>query len=66
MSPSLPSLKPLKRIAVIGAGAAGITQTKQLVDAFADASSEFELDLVVFEVRDDVGGVWSVPYAWQS
>lgn len=55
------------RIAVIGAGSAGIAQAKQAIDAFHSkqylskpASDRKQLELVVFEERDEVGGVWSV------
>lgn len=45
------------RIAIIGAGAAGLAQAKQVLDAFR-TSEGLEVDLVVFEARRDVGGVW--------
>lgn len=49
-----------KRIAIIGAGAAGLAQAKQVLDAFRTSSSGLQdgVDLVVFESRNDVGGVW--------
>ncbi len=49
---------PITRIAVIGAGAAGITQAKQIVDAWSVNNVETQLQIVVFEARDAVGGVW--------
>lgn len=51
--------KKVVRVAVIGAGAAGIAQAKELVNAFAhpDATNQ-QLELVVFEARHAVGGVW--------
>jgi cation diffusion facilitator CzcD-associated flavoprotein CzcO len=45
-----------KRIAVIGAGAAGLAQAKQILDAFQGRTVE----LVIYEARNDVGGVWCV------
>lgn len=49
-----------KRIAIIGAGAAGLAQAKQVLDAFSTSSAGLPdgVDLVVFESRNDVGGVW--------
>lgn len=53
--------RPFKKIAVIGAGAAGLAQAKQLLQAFEFGSgSPFRLHLVVFEAKSQVGGVWSV------
>lgn len=48
---------PLPRIAVIGAGAAGLAQAKQVLDAFRIPQGP-GVELVVFEARRDVGGVW--------
>jgi cation diffusion facilitator CzcD-associated flavoprotein CzcO len=45
-----------KRIAIIGAGAAGLAQAKQILDAFPEQTVE----LVIYEARNDVGGVWYV------
>ncbi|KAG7548997.1 hypothetical protein FFLO_03110 [Filobasidium floriforme] len=50
--------RPVKRIAVIGAGAAGIAQAKEILEAFQHGKSEFRVDLVVFESRSKIGGVW--------
>lgn len=47
----------LPRIAIVGAGAAGLAQTKQVLDAFR-TSEGLGVELVVFEARRDVGGVW--------
>lgn len=49
------------RVAVIGAGSAGLAQIKQLLDAFhrPDVSDRLSLELVAFEKRDDVGGLWN-------
>jgi cation diffusion facilitator CzcD-associated flavoprotein CzcO len=46
------------RIAVIGAGSAGLAQIKQILDAFSRPGVEKQLELVAFETRDDVGGLW--------
>ncbi|KAJ9105026.1 hypothetical protein QFC19_003657 [Naganishia cerealis] len=46
-----------KRVAVIGAGAAGLVQAKQVLDAFRSSAGQ-GVELVVFESRKDVGGVW--------
>jgi cation diffusion facilitator CzcD-associated flavoprotein CzcO len=51
-----PSIATRKRIAIIGAGAAGLAQAKQVLDAFR--TSDNGVELVVFESRNDVGGVW--------
>jgi cation diffusion facilitator CzcD-associated flavoprotein CzcO len=59
MVPTMASASlPVTRIAVIGAGAAGITQAKQIVDAWTTGGAETGLHLDVFEARDKVGGVW--------
>ncbi|KAJ9110945.1 hypothetical protein QFC20_002711 [Naganishia adeliensis] len=47
----------LPRIAIIGTGAAGLAQAKQVLDAFRN-SEGLGVELVVFEARRDVGGVW--------
>lgn len=52
--------RPVKRIAVIGAGAAGIAQAKEILEAFQHGKSEFQADLVVYESRSKIGGVWCV------
>lgn len=52
--------RPVKRIAVIGAGAAGIAQAKEILQAFQHGKSEFQVDLVVYESRSKIGGVWYV------
>lgn len=48
----------LKKVAIIGAGASGLAQVKQLVDTFGRPKVEDELEVVVFESREEVGGVW--------
>ncbi|KAJ9112081.1 hypothetical protein QFC22_006380 [Naganishia vaughanmartiniae] len=52
-----PTTPMRKRIAVIGAGAAGLAQAKQVLDAFRTHDG-VAVELVVFESRTDVGGVW--------
>ncbi|GHJ89020.1 hypothetical protein NliqN6_5422 [Naganishia liquefaciens] len=49
---------PPKRIAVIGAGAAGLAQAKQILDAFTSPAGLLQVELVIYEARNDVGGVW--------
>lgn len=46
------------RIAVIGAGSAGLAQIKQCLDAFRRPEVKHRLELVAFEPRSDVGGLW--------
>jgi cation diffusion facilitator CzcD-associated flavoprotein CzcO len=48
------------RIAVIGVGSAGLATLKQAVDAFnrPEVAKRVKLDLVGFETRDEVGGLW--------
>lgn len=47
----------ITRIAVIGAGAAGLAQAKQVLDAFRTTQG-LNVELVIYEARNDVGGVW--------
>ncbi|OCF34111.1 hypothetical protein I316_04059 [Kwoniella heveanensis BCC8398] len=49
-----------KRVAVIGAGVSGLAAIQQLVEAFDrdEVKGKLELDLVVFESKNEVGGVW--------
>jgi hypothetical protein len=49
-----------RRIAIIGAGSSGLAQLKQLLDAFSRPGVESRLEVVVFESRSEIGGVWSV------
>lgn len=53
---------PTVRIAVIGVGSAGLAALKQAVDAFSrpEVVKRVNLDLVGFETRSEVGGLWSV------
>jgi cation diffusion facilitator CzcD-associated flavoprotein CzcO len=48
----------ITRVAIIGAGASGIAQLKQLLDAFARPEVTMKLEVVLYESRDQVGGVW--------
>ena len=50
------------RIGVIGVGSAGLAALKQAVDAFnrPEVVKRVKLDLVGFETRSEVGGLWSV------
>lgn len=50
----------ITRVAVIGIGSAGLGQLKQTRDAFARAEvrEQKALELVGFETRDEVGGLW--------
>ncbi|ORY29327.1 hypothetical protein BCR39DRAFT_532347 [Naematelia encephala] len=52
---------PITKIAVIGIGSAGLAQLKQAKDAFnrPQVASRTRLELVGFESRDDVGGLWN-------
>ena len=60
MEPSNGHRRPLKRIAIIGAGATGMVQLKNLLDVFSRPEVEYELEVVVFESKSQVGGVWYV------
>ncbi|ODN83922.1 hypothetical protein L198_07619 [Cryptococcus wingfieldii CBS 7118] len=50
--------KPVTRVAVIGAGAAGLAQLQQLQEAWERGNVQSKLELVAFETKEDVGGVW--------
>ena len=48
---------PDKRIAIVGAGTGGIVMLKTLLDDLPkDITRTWEI--VLFEQRDDVGGIW--------
>ena len=48
---------PDKRIAIVGAGTGGIVMLKTLLDDLPkDVTRNWEI--VLFEQRDDVGGIW--------
>jgi malic enzyme len=48
------------RIGVIGVGSAGLAALKQAVDAFSrpEVVKRVKLELVGFETRAEVGGLW--------
>lgn len=48
------------RVAVIGAGASGLAQTQQLLEAWNRKEVKTKLEVIVYEAREDVGGVWQV------
>lgn len=52
--------RPTKRIAIIGAGSSGMVQLKNLLEVFRRPEVKYELDVVVFESKPEVGGVWCV------
>ena len=52
--------KTVTRIAIIGAGSSGLAQLKQLLDAFARPHVSTQLEVVLFESRSEIGGVWFV------
>jgi cation diffusion facilitator CzcD-associated flavoprotein CzcO len=56
-SVSLTTDVPDKRIAIVGGGRAGIVMLKTLIDDLPkDITRTWEI--VLFEQRDDVGGIW--------
>ncbi|WWC68858.1 uncharacterized protein I206_102794 [Kwoniella pini CBS 10737] len=49
------------KIGIIGAGASGLAQLQQLLEIWegkSEVSERSKLEIVVFESKDDVGGVW--------
>ena len=57
---SEPPVSNLKKVAIIGAGTAGLTALKTFVyDIPKPDGQRWEVE--VFEQRDDLGGVWLVP-----
>ncbi len=48
----------LTRIATIGAGTSGLAQLKQMLDASARPEVKSRLEVVLYESRGEVGGVW--------
>ena len=48
--------KATTRVAVIGAGATGLTQLKQLVDAYKRPNVTSQLQVVMYESRNAIGG----------
>jgi len=53
-----PQNVPNRSIAIIGAGSAGLPMLKSLVELPEETRQS--LDFVLFEEREDVGGVWCV------
>ncbi|KAK8861227.1 hypothetical protein IAR55_002046 [Kwoniella newhampshirensis] len=59
MTYDLPSSRSeTTRIAVIGAGSSGLAQLQQLLETWKRDEVRTKLEVVVFEAREDVGGVW--------
>lgn len=52
--------RELVRVGIIGAGASGLAQLKQLIDAFdrPQVRARKQLQVSVFEKNGEVGGVW--------
>jgi cation diffusion facilitator CzcD-associated flavoprotein CzcO len=52
--------KPIKKVAIIGAGPTGLAQLKNLLEVSKSPKAKYELQVKVFESKPDVGGVWYV------
>lgn len=54
--------RQIVRVGIIGAGASGLTQLKQLLEAFGrpEVKNRTDLEVVVFDKQAEVGGVWYV------
>jgi len=52
--------KPIKKVAIIGAGPTGLAQLKNLLEVSKLPKAKYELQVKVYESKPDVGGVWSV------
>lgn len=50
--------KSTVRIAIIGAGASGLTALKSLLEMSRRADVDRQLHIVVYEKNPEVGGVW--------
>lgn len=50
----------MTRIAIIGAGASGLSALKYCLEVFAREDVSAELEVCVFEKQSEVGGVWCV------
>jgi cation diffusion facilitator CzcD-associated flavoprotein CzcO len=50
--------RPTKRVAIIGAGPTGLAQLKNILDTRKLEHRAYELEVVVYESKPDVGGVW--------
>jgi cation diffusion facilitator CzcD-associated flavoprotein CzcO len=53
--------KPIKKVAIIGAGPTGLAQLKNLLEVSKSPKAKYELQVKIFESKPDVGGVWYVP-----
>jgi cation diffusion facilitator CzcD-associated flavoprotein CzcO len=52
--------KPIKKVAIIGAGPTGLAQLKNLLEVSKSSKAKCELQVKIFESKPDVGGVWYV------
>jgi cation diffusion facilitator CzcD-associated flavoprotein CzcO len=52
--------KPIKKVAIVGAGPTGLAQLKNLLEVSKSPKAKYELQVKVFESKPDVGGVWYV------
>jgi cation diffusion facilitator CzcD-associated flavoprotein CzcO len=52
--------KPIKKVAIIGAGPSALAQLKNLLEVSKLPSAKYELQVTVYESKPDVGGVWYV------
>ncbi|ORY27654.1 hypothetical protein BCR39DRAFT_537734 [Naematelia encephala] len=46
------------RVAIIGGGASGLVQLKQLLDTFARRDVTRKLEVILYESRSEIGGTW--------
>ena len=53
--------RPIKKVAIIGAGPTGLAQLKNLLEVSKLPNARYELQVKVYESKPDVGGVWYVP-----
>jgi len=53
--------RPIKKVAIIGAGPTGLAQLKNLLEVSKLPNAKYELQVKVHESKPDVGGVWYVP-----
>jgi cation diffusion facilitator CzcD-associated flavoprotein CzcO len=53
--------KPIRKVAIIGAGPTGLAQLKNLLEVSKLPNAKYELQVKMFESKPDVGGVWYVP-----
>ena len=52
--------KPIKKVAIIGAGPTGLAQLKNLLEVSKSSNAKYELQVRIYESKPDVGGVWYV------